>query len=42
MVNLCVTGISTILEPSTAASTTAPFAGFLGTAALGTYETDPC
>ena len=37
MLKLCVTDISAFLEPSTAASTTAEFAGFLGDAALETH-----
>ena len=36
MIEVCVTGISTVLEPSTAASATAAFTGFLDSAALGT------
>ena len=36
MTKLCVTGISTLLEPSTAASATTEFARFLGNATLGT------
>ena len=36
VIKLCVTVISAVLEPSTAASTTAAFAGFLASAALGT------
>ena len=32
---VCVTGISTLLEPNTAASATTEFAGFLDRAALG-------
>ena len=36
MIKLCVAGISTVLKPSTVASATATFAGFLDNAALGT------
>ena len=36
MINRRVAGISTVLEPSTAASATTEFAGFLDTATLGT------
>ena len=36
VLKLCVTTIATLLEPSTTASTTAEFTGFLGGAALGT------
>ena len=35
MIQLCVAGISALLEPSTAASATAAFAGLVG-GALGT------
>ena len=42
MTKLRVVSVSTLPEPSTAASTTAGFAGFLSTTALGTYETDHC
>ena len=37
MVNICVAGISAVLEPSTAASATAAFAKFLSHTALETY-----
>ena len=37
MIKLCVILISTVLEPSTATSTAAEFAGFLDGAALGTF-----
>ena len=40
MIEVCVAGISAVLEPSTAASATTEFAGFLDNAALGTYFTD--
>ena len=40
MIEVWVTGISAVLEPSTAASATTEFAGFLDTAALGAYFTD--
>ena len=40
MIKVCVTGISAVLEPSTAASATTEFAGFLDNAALGAYFTD--
>ena len=36
VIKLCVAGISTVLEPSTIASATTEFAGFLGSTALGT------
>ena len=36
MIKGSVAGISTVLEPSTTASATTEFAGFLDTAALGT------
>ena len=36
MIEVWVTGISAVLEPSTAASATTEFAGFLDTATLGT------
>ena len=36
MIEVCVAGISTVLEPRTAASTTTEFAGFLDADALGT------
>ena len=36
VLKLCVTTISTLLEPSTTRRATAEFAGFLGGAALGT------
>ena len=36
MIEVCVAGISAVLEPSTAASATTAFAGFLDSAALGT------
>ena len=39
MVKLCVTSISTVLEPSTTTSTTAALAGFLYIAALETHGT---
>ena len=35
MIKVGVTEVSTFLEPSTAASTTTEFAGFLGNTALG-------
>ena len=36
VIEVCVAGISAVLEPSTAASATTEFAGFLDAAALGT------
>ena len=36
MIEVCVAGISALVEPSTAASATTGFAGFLDRAALGT------
>ena len=36
MTKLCIPGISALVEPSTAASATTAFAGFLDSAALGT------
>ena len=36
MIEVCVAGTSAVLEPSTAASATTEFAGFLDAAALGT------
>ena len=36
MIEVCVAGISAVLEPSTAMSATTEFAGFLDNAALGT------
>ena len=36
MINVCVADISALLEPSTAASATTEFAGFLGRATLAT------
>ena len=36
MIELCVTGASTVLEPSAAASAAAEFARFRGSVALGT------
>ena len=35
MIEVCVAGISTVLEPSTAISATTEFAGFLDAATLG-------
>ena len=35
MIEVCVAGISAVLEPSTAISATTEFAGFLDAAALG-------
>ena len=37
MIKLRVTSISTVLEPSTTASTTAELAGFLGSTTSGAY-----
>ena len=37
MIEVCVAGISTVLKPSTAASATTEFAGFLDAAALRAY-----
>ena len=37
MVKLCVTDISAVLKPSTTASTTAGFAGFLASTAHGAF-----
>ncbi len=42
MIELCVAGISAVLEPSTAASATAEFAIVLGSSALGAHGTDHC
>ena len=36
MIKVCVAGISTLVEPSTAASAATEFAGFLNSAAVGT------
>ena len=41
MIEAWVTGISTVLEPSTAMSATTVFAGFLDTAALGARGANP-
>ena len=40
MIKVCVTGISTFLEPSSAASTTTEFAGFVDRTALGALAAD--
>ena len=42
VIEICVNDISAFLEPSSAASATAEFTGFLDSAALGAYGTDPC
>ena len=42
MVKICVAGIPARLEPSTTASTTATFTGFLGSTALWTYGIKHC
>ena len=42
MIKVGVTEISTFLEPSTSASATAEFAGFLGNTALGASFTAAC
>ena len=39
VIKLVVADISAVLEPSTTASATAKFAGFLCSTALGAYET---
>ena len=39
MIEIWITGIPTVLEPRTAASTTAASAGFLGSTAFRAYET---
>ena len=41
MIELRVTGISTVHEPSATASTTTTFAGFPDTAALEAYGNQP-
>ena len=38
MIKLCITSISTVLEPSTTTSATATFAKFLGNTAPGTHS----
>ena len=42
MIKLRVAGISAVLEPSTAASAAAEYAGFLGSPALWACGTDHC
>ena len=42
MIKVCVAGISTLIEPSTAASATTEFAGFLDTSARGAYKINSC
>ena len=42
MIKLGVTRSPTVLEPSTTASATAAFTGFLGSAALRAYGNDRC
>ena len=40
MIEFCIATLSTVLEPRTATSTAAEFAGFLDSATLGAYATD--
>ena len=40
MIEVCVAGISTVLEPSAAASATTGLAGMLDGATLGAHEND--
>ena len=41
VIEICVNDISAFLEPSSAASATAEFTGFLGTGTFRAYSTDP-